>query len=225
MRALVYVDALVAPARVAMRQRIRRCWRPWTPSPRIPDPTAPFPSAQPDAASSRRRVSRRVPEGRGHPNGVDHARGSTRLTRHPRRRIPPGTPRVSRFVERSWDEPRSTRADKETADAGSATGRCSGRRWEHAAPAFHGGSTGSIPVGGTALTCAFSTDFIHRTVAATSSRCPSGSFRAVVYAGTDPLTRDDIRLRGTCRTRVEAEKALTRLRLEHRDGLPQQRAC
>jgi hypothetical protein len=40
---------------------------------------------------------------------------------------------------------------------------------------------------------------------------PSGSFRAVVYAGTDPLTRDDIRLRETCRTRAEAEKALTRL--------------
>ena len=88
-------------------------------------------------------------------------------------------------------------------------------------------------MGAPLLTCAFSSDFIHRTVswdepwdectygASVRSRprrrrgyieaLPSGSFRAVVYAGTDPLTRDDIRLRETCRTRVEAEKALTRL--------------
>ncbi len=33
---------------------------------------------------------------------------------------------------------------------------------------------------------------------------PSGSFRALVYAGTDPLTGEDLRLRETCRTRAEA---------------------
>ena len=83
------------------------------------------------------------------------------------------------------------------------------------------------------LTCAFPSDFIHRAVSWDESwdertygasvpprprrrrgyiePLPSGSFRAVVYAGTDPLTRDDIRLRETCRTRAEAEKALTKL--------------
>jgi integrase len=40
---------------------------------------------------------------------------------------------------------------------------------------------------------------------------PSGSFRAVVYAGTDPLTRRARYLRETVGTYDEAEKALTRL--------------
>ena len=40
---------------------------------------------------------------------------------------------------------------------------------------------------------------------------PSGRFRALVYAGKDPLTGEDLRLRETCKTRAEAEKALTRL--------------
>jgi len=40
---------------------------------------------------------------------------------------------------------------------------------------------------------------------------PSGSFRAVVYAGTDPLTRRPRYVRETVGTYDEAEKALTRL--------------
>jgi len=40
---------------------------------------------------------------------------------------------------------------------------------------------------------------------------PSGSFRAVVFTGIDPLTRRRQYVRETCSTRVEAEKALTRL--------------
>ena len=48
-------------------------------------------------------------------------------------------------------------------------------------------------------------------VAAISSRCPSGGFRAVVFTGIDPLTRRRQYVRETCSTRVEAEKALTRL--------------
>jgi integrase len=40
---------------------------------------------------------------------------------------------------------------------------------------------------------------------------PSGSFRAMVYAGTDPLTGKQRYLRETCRTFAEAELALTRL--------------
>ena len=88
-------------------------------------------------------------------------------------------------------------------------------------------------MGAPRLTCTFSSDSIHRSVSWDESwdertygasvpprprrrrgyvePLPSGSFRAVVYAGTDPLTRDDIRLRETCRTRAEAEKALTKL--------------
>src|SRR4051794_27992558 len=40
---------------------------------------------------------------------------------------------------------------------------------------------------------------------------PSGSWRAIVYAGVDPLTKEDIRLRKTSKTRAEADKALTAL--------------
>ena len=40
---------------------------------------------------------------------------------------------------------------------------------------------------------------------------PSGSFRAVVFTGVDPLTRKRQYVRETCSTRIEAEKALTRL--------------
>ena len=40
---------------------------------------------------------------------------------------------------------------------------------------------------------------------------PSGSWRSAVYAGADPLTGEDLRLRETCRTGAEAEKALTKL--------------
>ena len=40
---------------------------------------------------------------------------------------------------------------------------------------------------------------------------PSGSFRAVVFTGIDPLTRKRQYVRETCTTRGEAEKALTRL--------------
>ncbi|MFE2869357.1 tyrosine-type recombinase/integrase [Embleya sp. NPDC059259] len=40
---------------------------------------------------------------------------------------------------------------------------------------------------------------------------PSGSWRAVVYAGIDPLTKEPRRLRETCPTEPEAEKAKTRL--------------
>lgn len=40
---------------------------------------------------------------------------------------------------------------------------------------------------------------------------PSGSFRAVVFAGTDPLTRRPRYLRETVASRDAAEKALTRL--------------
>jgi integrase len=40
---------------------------------------------------------------------------------------------------------------------------------------------------------------------------PSGRFRAIVYAGIDPLTGRDHRLKETCPTHDEAEKALTQL--------------
>ena len=40
---------------------------------------------------------------------------------------------------------------------------------------------------------------------------PSGSYRAVVYAGIDPLTRRYTYVRETRKTRAEAEKELTRL--------------
>jgi integrase len=40
---------------------------------------------------------------------------------------------------------------------------------------------------------------------------PSGSFRAVVYGGTDPLTGEPRQLRETAPTYEEAEKVLTRL--------------
>jgi integrase len=40
---------------------------------------------------------------------------------------------------------------------------------------------------------------------------PSGSFQAIVYAGTDPLTGKPHRLRETARTYAAAATALTRL--------------
>ena len=40
---------------------------------------------------------------------------------------------------------------------------------------------------------------------------PSGSWRAVVYARVDPLTKEDVRLRETSKVRAEADKALTAL--------------
>ena len=40
---------------------------------------------------------------------------------------------------------------------------------------------------------------------------PSGSFRAVVYGGIDPLTGRECRVREVCKTYAAAEKALTKL--------------
>src|SRR4051794_32613420 len=40
---------------------------------------------------------------------------------------------------------------------------------------------------------------------------PSGSFRVIVYAGTDPLTGHELRLREVCASWDEAEVALTKL--------------
>lgn len=40
---------------------------------------------------------------------------------------------------------------------------------------------------------------------------PGGSYRAIVYAGTDPLTGKERRLREITTTREAAEKALTKL--------------
>jgi integrase len=42
-------------------------------------------------------------------------------------------------------------------------------------------------------------------------RLPSGSYQAIVYAGTDPITGEERRLRETSPTYGEAEQALTRL--------------
>jgi integrase len=46
---------------------------------------------------------------------------------------------------------------------------------------------------------------------------PSGSWRAKVYAGTDPLTGREIRLRRTCRTERAAQIELGKL-LEQADA-------
>lgn len=43
---------------------------------------------------------------------------------------------------------------------------------------------------------------------------PSWSYRVVVYAGLDPLTRKPLQVRETARTYEEAEKVLTRLQRE-----------
>ena len=40
---------------------------------------------------------------------------------------------------------------------------------------------------------------------------PNGSFRVIVYAGQDPLTGKDRRLRKTCATYAEAQVELVRL--------------
>ncbi|MCW2933010.1 MAG: integrase family protein, partial [Actinomycetia bacterium] len=42
-------------------------------------------------------------------------------------------------------------------------------------------------------------------------RLPSGSYRVEVYAGTDPITKQRIRLRKTVKTEVEAQIALGKL--------------
>lgn len=47
---------------------------------------------------------------------------------------------------------------------------------------------------------------------------PSGSFRVSVYAGTDPLTRQEIRLRSTVRDELQAQIALGRLLKEASEG-------
>jgi hypothetical protein len=47
---------------------------------------------------------------------------------------------------------------------------------------------------------------------------PSGSFRAVAYTGTDPLTRKPQYVRETVKTYDEAEKALSRLPDQGRPG-------
>ncbi len=46
---------------------------------------------------------------------------------------------------------------------------------------------------------------------------PSGSFRVSVYAGTDPLTRREIRLKATVKTEQQAQIELGRL-LEEASG-------
>jgi integrase len=50
---------------------------------------------------------------------------------------------------------------------------------------------------------------------------PSGSFRVSVYAGTDPLTGRQIRLRKTCKTERAAQIVLGKLlELARRDASP-----
>ncbi len=47
---------------------------------------------------------------------------------------------------------------------------------------------------------------------------PSGSFRVSVYAGTDPLTRREIRLKATVKTEQQARIELGRLLKEASEG-------
>ena len=49
-------------------------------------------------------------------------------------------------------------------------------------------------------------------------RLPSGSYRVSVYAGTDPLTRRPVRLRGTAKTETQARIELGKLLERARDG-------
>jgi integrase/DNA-binding transcriptional regulator YhcF (GntR family) len=49
-------------------------------------------------------------------------------------------------------------------------------------------------------------------------RLPSGSFRVVVYAGTDPITRREIRFKSTVRTEQQARMELGRLLKDASDG-------
>jgi len=51
-------------------------------------------------------------------------------------------------------------------------------------------------------------------------RLPSGSFRVVVYGGTDPITRREIRLKSTVRTEQQARIELGRLLKDASDGPP-----
>jgi hypothetical protein len=50
-----------------------------------------------------------------------------------------------------------------------------------------------------------------RRVRGNIEKLPSGSYRAIVYAGVDPLTGREHRLRETCPTMADAKIALTRL--------------
>ncbi|MFN8080626.1 MAG: hypothetical protein U0Q19_13800 [Kineosporiaceae bacterium] len=50
-----------------------------------------------------------------------------------------------------------------------------------------------------------------RRVRGNIERLPSGSYRAIVYAGKDPLTGREYRLRRTVRTLAEAKEAVTEL--------------
>ena len=47
---------------------------------------------------------------------------------------------------------------------------------------------------------------------------PSGSYRVSVYAGVDPLTRQEIRLRSTVKNELQAQIALGRLLKEASEG-------
>ena len=47
---------------------------------------------------------------------------------------------------------------------------------------------------------------------------PSGSFRAVVYAGVDPLTRRQVYLKATARTEKQAQVQLGKLLAKASDG-------
>lgn len=49
-------------------------------------------------------------------------------------------------------------------------------------------------------------------------RLPSGSFRVSVYAGTDPFTRQEIRLRSTVKDELQAQIELGRLLKEASEG-------
>jgi hypothetical protein len=51
-------------------------------------------------------------------------------------------------------------------------------------------------------------------------RLPSGSWRVKVYAGTDPLTGREIRLRKTCKTERAAQIELGKLLEQARGGTP-----
>jgi integrase len=48
-----------------------------------------------------------------------------------------------------------------------------------------------------------------------TEQLPSGSFRVSVYAGTDPLTRRQIRLKSTVKTGQQAHIELGRLLRKH----------
>lgn len=49
-------------------------------------------------------------------------------------------------------------------------------------------------------------------------KLPSGSYRVFVYAGTDPLTRREVRLRTTAKTETHAKIELGKLLQQACDG-------